>query len=95
MNTLESSRTLQKKEGKTTAMIEEQTSRLPSVTYLAMAVGSMVASAALMITGRRQLAHFIGQWVPSLLVIGLYNKVVKLEHELLAPGMHAEPPSSI
>lgn len=84
MNTLESSSTMQKNEGKTTTMIEQQTAKVPSVTYLGLAVGSMIASAALMASGRKQLANFIGQWAPSLLVIGLYNKVVKLEYELLA-----------
>jgi len=83
MSTLESSKRTEKIEGKTTSMIEAQTAKVPSMTYLSLAVGSMIASAALMAAGRRQLANFIGQWAPSLLVIGLYNKVVKLEHELL------------
>jgi hypothetical protein len=88
MNTLETSSTMQKNEGKTTTMIEEQTAKVPSVTYLGLAIASMVASAALMAAGRKQLANFIGQWAPSLLVIGLYNKVVKLEDELLAQREH-------
>ena len=37
----------------------------------------MAASAALVITGKTQLGNFVGQWAPSLLVIGLYNKLVK------------------
>lgn len=80
MNTLDTS--MQKQEGKVTKRIEEQTSRVPSLTYMGLAVGSMVASAVCMATGRKQLAQFIGQWVPSLLVIGLYNKLVKVEDEL-------------
>ena len=86
MNTLETSTMGQKNEGKTTAMIEAKTSRIPSGTYLALAVGSMIASAAAMLSGKKQLANFIGQWAPSLLVIGLYNKVNKLEDELLSRG---------
>ena len=81
MNTLDTS--MQKQEGKVTKRIEEQTARVPSLTYMGLAVGSMVASAVCMATGRKQLAQFIGQWVPSLLVIGLYNKLVKVEDELL------------
>lgn len=89
MNTMETSptqtpETLPKKEGKTTALIESQTSKVPSGTYLALAIGSMVVSAVAMATGRKQIANFIGQWAPSLLVIGLYNKVVKLEDEILS-----------
>jgi hypothetical protein len=94
MNTLETGSTMQKNEGKTTTMIEEQTARVPSVTYLALAVGSMVASAALMVAGKKQVANFIGQWAPSLLVIGLYNKVVKLEDELLSQRERVQPASS-
>jgi hypothetical protein len=69
-------------EGKVTAQIERKTARVPSGAYLGMAVGSMVASALLQLAGKRQTANFIGQWVPSLLVIGVYNKLVKIEHEL-------------
>lgn len=94
MNTLETSSTMQKNEGQTTAMIEEQTSRVPSVAYLALAVGSMVASAAFMAAGKKQVANFIGQWAPSLLVIGLYNKVVKIEDELLSQRQRVQPASS-
>ena len=81
MNTLDTS--FKKQEGKVTKRIEEQTSRVPSLTYMGLAVGSMIASAVCMASGKKQLAHFIGQWVPSLLIIGLYNKIVKVESELL------------
>ena len=91
MNTLETSTISQKKEGKTTALIESRTSKVPSGAYLTLAVGSMIASAAAMLAGKRHLANFIGQWAPSLLVIGLYNKVVKLEDELLSRAERFEP----
>jgi hypothetical protein len=81
MNMLDAN--LQKQEGKVTQQIEARTARVPSLTYMGLAVGSMIASAACMATGRKQLAQFIGQWVPSLLIIGLYNKVVKVENDLL------------
>jgi hypothetical protein len=83
-----------KNEGKTTALIERQTSRVPSLAYLGLAVGSIVLSAGLAISARPQrrfggtrrleLANFVGQWAPTLLVIGLYNKLVKIEDELLS-----------
>lgn len=81
MNTLDTSQN--KYEGKVTKKIEEQTARVPSLTFMGLALGSMIASAACMASGRRQLAQFIGQWVPSLLIIGVYNKVVKVENDLL------------
>lgn len=64
-------------EGRTTEAVESKTAKVPSLVYLGLAVGSMAASAALMFTGRRQLANFVGQWAPSILVIGLYNKLAK------------------
>jgi hypothetical protein len=73
----------QKEEGKITTKIEERTGRVPSGAYLALAIGSMALSAGFMVAGRRHVANFIGQWAPTLLVIGVYNKIVKLEHELL------------
>lgn len=71
------------KEGRMTRKVERQTSKLPSMTFLGLAVGSMVASAALMISEKKQLANFVGQWAPTILIIGLYNKIVKLERELM------------
>lgn len=87
MATLETSMQQQKKEeGKLTTKIEERTGRVPSGVYLGLAIGSMAVSAGFMLARKRHVANFIGQWVPSILVIGLYNKVVKLEHELLGRG---------
>jgi hypothetical protein len=94
-STVESNRSgARGEEGKTTRAIEKQTSRAPSGVYLALAIGSMAASAVIMLTeqprfgarmmgGRHSgLATFVGQWAPTLLIMGLYNKVVKLEKEL-------------
>jgi hypothetical protein len=67
------------REGNVTKMIESQTARVASGTYLSLALGSMVASLGLMMAGRRNLANFVGQWAPTLLIIGLYNKLVKLQ----------------
>jgi len=73
-------------EGRTTEAVERKTAKVPSLVYLGLAVGSMAASAALMVTGRRHLANFVGQWAPSILVIGLYNKLAK---ELALPQREA------
>jgi len=83
-----------KHEGKTTALIERQTARLPSLTYLLLAFGSIVLSAGLAATAqpqrrigfsrRLELANFVGQWAPTFLAIGVYNKLVKIENELLS-----------
>jgi hypothetical protein len=66
-------------EGKLTRQIEEQTAKIPSVGYLSLAVVSMLLSAGFAFTRRRETANFIGLWVPSILLLGVYNKLVKLE----------------
>ena len=41
----------------------------------------MVLSLALQLSGSKKTKHlssFIGQWAPTLLVLGLYNKIVKV-----------------
>jgi hypothetical protein len=58
-------------------MVEAQTSKVPSLAFLGLALGAMAASAALVMTGRKQLGNFVGQWAPSILIMGLYNKLAK------------------
>ena len=67
------------REGAMTKSIESYTSELPSGTFLSLAIGSMAISLILMLVGRRNVANFIGQWAPTILIMGLYNKLVKLE----------------
>jgi len=68
-----------RKEGKIAEMLEEQTAKIPSDVYLWAAVGSMALSFGLILTRQKHAALFFGQWAPSLLIIGLYNKLVKIE----------------
>jgi hypothetical protein len=65
------------REGAVARTIEEQTAKMPSDWFLWAAIGAMATSFALQVAGNRQVSNFIGQWAPSLLVMGLYNKVVK------------------
>jgi hypothetical protein len=67
------------KEGDITTAIEHYTSQVPSGVYLSLAVGSIAVSALLQMAGQKQNANFVGQWVPTILLLGLYNKLVKLE----------------
>lgn len=70
-------------EGRGTRAIEQQTAKIPSIGFLGLAVGAMGVSAAMMLADKKGVANFIGQWAPSLLVIGVYNKLVKVENELM------------
>ena len=64
-------------EGPVAKSIEEQTAKLPSDTFLWLAVAAMTASASLQMLGNRHVSLFVGQWAPTLLIFGLYNKLVK------------------
>jgi hypothetical protein len=64
-------------EGRVAKTIEDQTAKLPSDAFLWMAIGAMAASASLQVMGNRHVSLFIGQWAPTFLIFGLYNKLVK------------------
>lgn len=65
-------------EGRLASMIERKTARLPSDTFLWFAGGAIVAALGLQLSGKRESANFVGQWAPTLLILGLYNKLVKI-----------------
>ena len=67
------------KEGPLATMIEEQTAKIPSDVFLWTAIGAIAVSAVLQIAGGRTKSLFVGQWVAPFLLLGLYNKLVKLE----------------
>lgn len=69
----------ERKEGKVAKAIEEQTSKLPSDTFLWASLTAMATSLTLKAFKQDHLALFIGQWAPSFLLFGIYNKLVKLE----------------
>jgi hypothetical protein len=74
-------------EGKVATAIEEQTAKIPSDVYLWTALGCMAASLTLRILGKKHMSLFIGQWPAPFLIMGLYNKLVKLEgHDGLNQG---------
>jgi hypothetical protein len=64
-------------EGRVAKTIEDQTAKLPSDAFLWMAVGSMAASATMQMMGNKNVSLFIGQWAPTFLILGVYNKLVK------------------
>ena len=66
------------REGPIARSIEQQTAKLPSDIWLWAALGSIVASLTFQISGDDRKAHFIGLWPPTFLLLGLYNKLVKL-----------------
>ena len=67
------------REGKVAKAIEKQTAKLPSDLFLWAALGSMAAAAILQVSKAQKLSLFFGQWAAPFLILGLYNKLVKLE----------------
>jgi len=66
-------------EGPVASAIEEQTAKLPSDLFLWAAFASMGVSLYLQLKGNKDKSLFVGQWAAPFLLLGLYNKIVKLE----------------
>jgi hypothetical protein len=67
----------QKAEDQFTAMLEAQSSTLPTSLFLGAAFASILGSLSLKIAGKNQEALFVGQWAAPFLLLGIYNKMVK------------------
>ena len=65
-------------EDQITASIEKFTARIPSSVYLALALGSMAVSLGFQAARKQHQALFIGQWAAPFLILGIYNKLVKI-----------------
>ena len=67
------------REGNLARTIEQQTAKIPSHYFLFAAVASMGASVAFEIAGNDRMSRFTGMWAPTLMIAGVYNKMVKLQ----------------
>ncbi len=67
------------KEDMVTKAIEKQTIKLPSDTFLFAAMGAAALSLTLRLMGNDKNSSFVGQWVAPILIMGVYNKLVKQE----------------
>jgi len=65
-------------EGTIARTIEQQTAKLPSDLFLWAAGGSILGSICLHLSGKEHESLFVGQWAPTFLILGLYNKLVKI-----------------
>ena len=68
----------QHREGEVARSIEQQTAKIPSDAFLWSALGSIGTSLTLRLMGKADAANFVGQWAPTFLILGMYNKMVKL-----------------
>ena len=65
-------------EGSVAKSIEQQTAKLPSDVFLWAAGGAIATSAVFQMLGRSKASLFLGQWVAPFLLLGVYNKIVKV-----------------
>ena len=65
-------------ENRLTRLVERKAATIPSDVFLFAALGAMAASFALELLDRRRPSRFIGMWPGPLLVMGVYNKLVKV-----------------
>jgi hypothetical protein len=65
-------------EGIIARTIEQQTAKIPSDFFLWAAGLSIIGSLVLKARGRTHDALFVGQWPAPFLLLGVYNKLVKL-----------------
>jgi hypothetical protein len=65
-------------EGPVARTIEHYTAQAPSDLFLWAAGASIVGSLGMMMAGNRHGALFVGQWAPTFLLLGVYNKIVKV-----------------
>lgn len=65
-------------ESSLTRLLEQQAAKVPSDVFLFGSLGAMIASAALELADHPRASRFVGLWAPTLLIMGVYNKIVKL-----------------
>lgn len=68
----------QHSEGIVARTIEHQTAKLPSDIFLWGALGSIGISLYFELNGDTQKSSFVSRWVSPFLLLGVYNKLVKL-----------------
>ena len=67
------------REGPVARGIEDQTAKMPSDVFLWASFGSMGIALVFQLMGWKDKSLFVGQWAAPLLVMGLYNKLVKVQ----------------
>ena len=58
----------------------ERTKEMPASFFLVLAGGIVALSLGLAVSRRkRSWANFVGQWVPTILLLGIYDKIAKAQ----------------
>lgn len=64
-------------EGSFTRLLEQQTAKIPSDVFLFASLCAMAFALGAELTNRTRSSRFVGMWVGPLLIMGVYNKLVK------------------
>ncbi|GCE13414.1 hypothetical protein [Tengunoibacter tsumagoiensis] len=54
------------------------TDQVPEEVWYWAALGSIIASAILFVSGKRDWSIFVGQWPPTFLLFGLFHKLLHI-----------------
>lgn len=65
-------------EGSLTRAVEQATAKIPSSAFLSASIVAMLLSMGYEAAGKHRASRFIGMWAPTLLIMGVYNKLVKV-----------------
>ncbi|MBI3948603.1 MAG: hypothetical protein HY321_22005 [Armatimonadetes bacterium] len=55
---------------------------LSSTAYFAGMLGSIITSLVLFLVGKRQWSLFVGLWAPTILNMGMFNKLLRPSQEI-------------
>ncbi|RPJ75671.1 MAG: hypothetical protein EHM20_08555 [Alphaproteobacteria bacterium] len=73
----ESGRAKSSKVSDLTNVLKRERAALPSSLFLAIAAGAVALSLGLAVSKKeKNWASFVGQWVPTILLLGIYDKIV-------------------
>ncbi|HEX5746967.1 MAG TPA: hypothetical protein VFZ09_12045 [Archangium sp.] len=64
-------------ESSLTRLLEQQTAKIPSDFFLFASLCAMGFSLVAELSRKNRASHFVGMWVGPLLIMGVYNKMVK------------------
>lgn len=67
--------------------ILEQIENMPSSVYYGGVFGSIFLALGLFLSGKRQEGIFVGLWAPTILNLGLYNKLLRPSREQDTPDI--------
>lgn len=65
----------------------ETIENLPSSVYYGGVLGSILLSIVLYLSGKKEAGIFVGLWAPTILNLGLYNKLLRPSQEPETPDI--------